>query len=346
MFQKLRNWLANKIRGEIDIAELTHTPTGMEVQQALANAILGDILKERKAERRWRLIRRTGFAIIFLGGFFFYLLVYASAAGFRINFLPDWGIDPQIGVVRISGTIGAGGRGASADEIIAAIRKALEAKRTKVVVLQIDSPGGAPVAAERIARALRALREEHEKPIYAVIDNVGTSAAYMVALETDRIYAGQYSLVGSIGAVLSAWDVHRLMERLEIEHRAFTSGELKQMLNPFAAPSASGDAKAQALVDEVGGFFAQDVAQARAGRLNALINYATGEVWSGQRALEIGLIDEIGSLETIQGQTGISKMKRYRTVEQRTLLGAFNDFGFHIGQGLMSPFSESIMSLR
>jgi protease-4 len=77
------------------------------------------------------------------------------------------------------------------------------------------------------------LKKKHNKPIYAAIQNVGASAAYMIAMNTDRIYAGRYSLVGSIGAVMSSWDVHKALNKFDIHQDVYASGQLKSMLNPF-----------------------------------------------------------------------------------------------------------------
>lgn len=167
------------------------------------------------------------------------------------------------------------------------------------VVLSIDSPGGAPVEAERINQALAALKAKHGKPVVAVIQGIGASAAYMVAMHADQVYAGKYSLVGSIGAVMTAWDVHEALARLNVRQRTYTSGPLKAMLNPYEAPNERGHAKARALVNQVGQAFATEVRERRARTLQPGFDVATGEVWGGLEAKSLGLVDEIGTLEQV-----------------------------------------------
>jgi protease IV len=169
----------------------------------------------------------------------------------------------------------------------------------KVVVLSIDSGGGAPVEAERIGFMIDTLRKKHGKPVYAVIQNIGASAAYMIAMNTDKIYAGRYSLVGSIGAVMSSWDLHRAINKLEVEQKVFASGELKAMLNPFVAPTKGAERKAQELVDKAGAIFQSQLMERRKSKLITGINYGSGEIWDGDQAVKIGLIDELGTIESI-----------------------------------------------
>jgi len=166
-------------------------------------------------------------------------------------------------------------------------------------VLSIDSPGGAPADAERIADALTNLRRKHDKPLHAVIGNIGASAAYMIALRADRIVAGKYSLVGSIGAVMAPWQFDRAIARLDVSQRVYASGKLKSFLNPFTAVTPEADAKARHLVDQLGSTFVTDLKTARGPALKAGIDYGTGEIWSGVEAKEIGLVDSIGTLEDV-----------------------------------------------
>jgi protease-4 len=191
----------------------------------------------------------------------------------------------------------------------------------KAVVLAIDSPGGSPGEAERIYRAMESLRAEHGKPVVAVISNVGASAAYLIALHANKIYAGQYSLVGSIGAVLASWDLHRAAERLEVSQRLYASGPLKAMLSPFQPTTPEADAKARLLTHGLGEAFVAEVRRLRGGRLSASADIATGEVWLGADARSLGLIDAIGTLEEV--------------IRKHWNLASY-DFGPRRGRGLLA----------
>jgi protease-4 len=119
-----------------------------------------------------------------------YFLFFLSSTGFR------WGpFGDVVGVVRIEGQISSTDH-ASADSIVPLLEKAFANPNVKAVVLSIDSPGGAPVEAERIYTAIGSLKRKHPKPVVAVINNLGASAAFLIALHADKIVAGRYSLVG------------------------------------------------------------------------------------------------------------------------------------------------------
>jgi len=272
-----------------------YLPKDGELKTAMADLLLSDMLRERQSERRWRMVRRSLLVASGVGGFLLYILFYATALGYRM--MPGSDV---AGVVRIEGEISNGSL-ASADRVIPVLRSAFEAPNVKVVVLAIDSPGGAPVEAERIYRAIESFRKKNPKPVVAVIQNIGASAAYMIALHTDRIYAANYSLVGSVGAVLSSWDFSKALERLHVSQRVYASGELKSMLNPFLPTTPEAERKAMDLVRGMGDSFKAEVASARGKRLVQDVDYATGEVWTGAQAVKIGLVDEIGTLDEVVG---------------------------------------------
>lgn len=346
MFKRIRLWIASKIAGDTDLEQAASGQAPEpELQQAMAHILLTDILKERRSDRRWKLFKRLMITAVFIGGAVFYALVYASAIGYKIKLLPEFGGKPELALVRISGAIGSS-RSASADSLIPTIKKAFDSKRTHAVVLQINSPGGAPVDAERIGKFVREMRKTSDKPVHAVIEGVGASAAYLIAMEADSIYAGRYSLVGSIGAILSTWDVHRLMARLEVEQRTFASGELKSMLNPFTPPSEQGDAKAQALVEEIGSMFEEDLMAARALKLIGDFDYSSGEVWSGVEAHKLGLVDEIGTVETVQAHYGLSKIRIYRPREQFNVMRLLSEWTDGLDLSFERRMSEQMYQIR
>lgn len=305
-------------------------PSDRDVSHVLTDRILEEFLRDRQTERRWKLIRRslwvTGGLILFVS----YLFFNASLFGWRP--VPGEAI---VGVVRIDGEIGSGNL-ASADKVIPALTRAFERSNVQSVALAIDSPGGAPVEAERIYRSIDALRAKYpDKKIYAFISNLGASAAYLIALHCDVIYAADYSLVGSVGAVLSAWDFHRLMERLEISQRVYASGELKTMLNPFAPLAPGAERAARALVNDMGQRFKAEVARQRGSKLAKDLDYATGEVWTGPVARDIGLVDEIGTLDAVAQTVLKARTFEFGPRKAFPMIGAvMSEFGRAVGQGL------------
>jgi protease-4 len=253
--------------------------------------------RERRSERRWKMaFQGLVFGTPMLIGVI-YFLFFLSSTGFRWG---PWG--DVVGVVRVEGQIAAN-ETASAEKIIPPLVKAFENPNVKAVVLLIDSPGGAPVESERIYNALDSLRRRHKKPVVAVINNLGASAAYMIAAHADRIVAGRYSLVGSIGAIMAPWQLDKAIARFDVARRIYASGRLKAFLDPFTPVTPEVDAKAHQLVDTMGQTFLADVKRARGPRLRSDVDYATGEVWAGTEAKEIGLVDAIGTLDEVVATT-------------------------------------------
>lgn len=268
-------------------------PKSQDLTQAMAEALIGDLLRERRTERRWR----WGFRVLFIAGSIvvslLYFLLWAPQFGWRIGPIGD-----VVGVVRIDGEIKHGAL-ASAERVVPALKRAFESPHVKAIVLAIDSPGGSPGESERIYRAMEGLKAEYRKPVIAVVGNVGASAAYLIALHADKVYAGQYSLVGSVGAVLAGWDLHRAADRLDVSQRLYASGPLKAMLSPFQPLTEAADVKAQALIREIGEVFVDEVKRRRGDKLSTAADVASGEVWLGPDAKRLGLIDEIGTLEEV-----------------------------------------------
>ena len=252
---------------------------------------------ERKSERRWRMLFQALVfgAPVLLG--IIYFLFFLSSTGFR------WGpFGDVIGVVRIEGPIGSNEH-ASAESIVPLLEKAFANANVKAIVLSIDSPGGAPVESERIYSAIGTLKKKHPKPVVAVINNIGASAAFMIALHADKIVAGRYSLVGSIGAIMAPWQFDRAIAKVDVSQRVYASGKLKAFLNPFTPVTPEVDTKAQRLVDQLGMAFLEEVKARRGSRLKQGVDVATGEVWPGPEAKDLGLIDAVGTIDEYVGTT-------------------------------------------
>ena len=270
---------------------------GADDSAFMFRAAFRDMLEDRRCERRAKFGRAALYFLMIALPLGIYVWFYAHASGFRLG--PS---DEVVGVVRIEGQIAPGAL-ASADKIIPALKKAFESPRVKAVVLSIDSPGGSPVESERIYRMIHLYKASNPKPVIAVINNIGASAAYLIALHCDKIVAGHYSLIGSIGAVLAGWDVHQALDRLDVSQRVYASGHLKSMLSPFLPMSSEANRKAQDLVDQAGGQFTDELFTLRSAKLKDGIDYGSGEVWAGAQALSIGVIDEIGTIDELVRKT-------------------------------------------
>lgn len=249
------------------------------------------VLSFYKSDRKWLIAKRTALAIAFTLGVVITLTNFFVTHG-RWPIMGDYAA-----VVNIKGVIADGGR-ASANNIIPALNRAFKDDSAKAVFLQIDSPGGSPLEAERIYTVMAQLKAEYPKPVIAVINTMGASAAYLVAIHADKIVSGRYSLVGSIGMIMSTYNVSGAAQKFNIEKYNFASGPFKSFLDPLEPVSETAHKKAQEMVTEGASLFIAEVKAARGDKL-ANNNVFTGESWLGSEAKALGLVDEIGTLESI-----------------------------------------------
>lgn len=244
----------------------------------------------------------------------------------------------SIAVVEINGELGVG-RPASADKIIPVLRTAFENEKVKVVILEINSGGGSPTESERINYEIDRLKQKYHKPIWAVIDTLGASAAYMIAIHTDKIVAGRYSLVGSIGVIMQGIDAHKLAERFDIKQNVYVSGPFKDLMNPLRAPSEEEKKVLQAIVDNAATTFIEEVKTQRGARLTRN-DIFTGQVWNGSDAVKFGLIDEVGTIESV---TAGSKLKIQRMSPlNSSMFGA--SFAHELGAGIAEGLATAMQS--
>lgn len=253
------------------------------------------MIRDRQQDRRFRLVRLVLVAlvpVIAIAG----TIGTPNAASEILAGLSSRG--PELAIVHLNGNVGTGS--ARADLVVPALRAAFDSDKVRVIALMIDSGGGSPIDAERIDDALAALKRQHAKPVIAVINSLGASAAYLVAMHADEVMAGRFSLVGSIGAVIEAWDFSGALGRVDVKQRVYASGALKAMLNPYIPATPAADHKAQALVSVLAGEFLGELERTRGAKLSKGVKYDTGEVWDGEAAERLGLVDTIGTIEDLQ----------------------------------------------
>lgn len=208
--------------------------------------------------------------------------------------------DATVAVIPIDGPIAAAGN-ASADKVVPMIEKACEKDGIGHIVLRINSPGGSPNESERVVSAVEACRAEHKKKFTMLIDGVGASAAYMIAVHGDRIVAGRYSLVGSVGAIMRYVDAHSLANRFGLNERVFRSGTLKGGPSMLSGSDEQMDGVNQELVSTLGQDFLSEVVSQRKGKLKLTSpELFTGRIWTGPQALELGLVDKVATFEELK----------------------------------------------
>src|SRR5450755_1197713 len=231
---------------------------------------------------------------------------------------------PVVPVVRLSGVIGMGTPlrpGLMLSSVARSLERAFATRNARAVALVINSPGGSPTQSHLILRRIRHLAAEKKIPVLAFIEDVGASGGYMLACAADEIICDQYSIVGSIGVVGGSFGFPKLMEKLGIERRIYTSGEHKVMLDPFSPEKPEDVKRYKAIQKEIHGHFIALVKERRGGKLKT--NEKTlfsGEFWTAQTAIELGLADRIGDLRSTLRERYGEKVRMPLITAERGLL--------------------------
>lgn len=213
------------------------------------------------------------------------------------RFVPFMTPDPMVAVIRLHGSIATGGRGQLNDVALAgAIERAFKRGKPKAIALSINSPGGSPVQSSLIAARIKRLAAEKELPVYAFVEDAAASGGYWLACAADKIYADRTSIVGSIGVIMASFGFDKLMAKQGVDRRVYTAGESKSQLDPFRPENPEDVARIKALGAEIHEAFIDHVKESRGSRLAEDARLFTGEFWTGAKAKELGLVDEIGHL--------------------------------------------------
>ncbi|MEN9689524.1 MAG: hypothetical protein RI998_1521 [Pseudomonadota bacterium] len=267
----------------------TPAPTSSWERETLERLITAN-LEEQRSARRWRIGFRLFWTALFLVGVWF--SYYHSKTPTSNN--PT----SHTALIEISGEIDAEST-ANAEWIMDSMRQAFEDEGAQAVVLLINSPGGSPVQAGMINDEIRRLKALHQKPVYVVVGETCASAAYYIAAAADQIYVDKASIVGSIGVLMDGFGFTGLMDKVGVERRLMTAGENKGFLDPFSNPTKPQRAHAQNLLDQIHQQFIQVVREGRGNRLKETPDLFSGLFWSGQQAIELGLADGYGTLDSV-----------------------------------------------
>jgi protease-4 len=266
--------------------------------------LVSSIQVEQRRSRRWGIFFKS------LTFAFLFSVLAIVMSGDDIESLSE--AQDHVAVIDVFGPIMAGAE-ASSERLLPALADAFAAPNAKAIMLNINSPGGSPVQAGILFDELQLLKQAHpKKPLYAVIGDVGASGAYYIAAAADYIYADKASTVGSIGVIGSGFGFDQLIAKLGIERRTYTAGGNKDFLDPFLPEKAQQKVMFQSLLDQIHQQFISQVEIGRGDRLVHNEKLYSGAVWHGARALELGLVDGLGSLHSIaRDQVGVANMLWY-----------------------------------
>jgi protease-4 len=246
-------------------------------------------IQEQRRSRHWSILFKT------LGFLYLFVVLFMVSGWFGSDGVS---IKAHTALVDLQGVIASDQT--SADSVISSLQGAFEDKKTKGVVLRINSPGGSPVQAGQIYDEIRRLRALHPKtPLYAVVDDICASGGYYVAAGADKIFVDKASIVGSIGVLMDGFGFTQTMQKLGVERRLLTAGENKGFLDPFSPADPRQQAYARQMLEEIHGQFIATVREGRGKRLKEIPEIFSGLVWSGEKSIQIGLADALGNVESV-----------------------------------------------
>ncbi|MBN2367729.1 signal peptide peptidase SppA [Candidatus Woesearchaeota archaeon] len=202
-------------------------------------------------------------------------------------------IIPIQGAITTTGSSGFGTDISSSDSIMRSLDKADQNPNIKAIILEINSPGGSGVAADEIGQKIKSIN----KTTVAVIRDMGASAAYWIASASDHIVANRMSITGSIGVIGSYLDFSGLMNRYNVTYQRYVSGEFKDMGSPYKEPSEAERELYQQIIDKMKKFFVDEVAMNRNLSVEDVQKMANGQIFLGIEAKELGLVDELGTMQ-------------------------------------------------
>ena len=302
-------------------------------ERSIIEKLALETLSEQKRRRRW--------------GIFFKLLGFAYLT-VLILVLGDWGDTAEklgegkkhTALVQLNGVIKPSGE-ASAEKVVEALQAAFKDQGTQGVILRINSPGGSPVQSGIINDEIRRLRGKHPAvPLYAVVEDVCASGGYYVAAAADRIYVDKASIVGSIGVLMDGFGFTGSMDKLGVERRLLTAGENKGFLDPFSPQDGQHKQHAQLLLDDIHKQFIEVVRKGRGKRLKESPELFSGLMWTGAKSIELGLTDELGSVEYVAREVIKAEDIRDYTMRASLTERFARQFGADMAEGLMSAFGK------
>jgi len=264
-----------------------------------------DLLADRKRERRWKNIRffaGLALVLVLVGGYLFQ--GGASMTGDASS--------GYVSLVRLNGMI-APGQDFSAENVLPVLEEAFADKKSAGVILDINSGGGTPVQAAIIHDAILDYKNRYHKKVVAVGEDMLASGAYYVAVASDKIWINPNSITGSIGVIMKDFGFPDLIKKIGVERRVYTSGANKDRLDPFLPQTPEDIQKIQGVISEIHGNFRSVVEAGRKGKLNGNPDAIfSGDFWSGQTAVKLGLADMTGNLsDAMKQEFQVSAYKDY-----------------------------------
>ena len=228
----------------------------------------------------------------------------------------------QIPTLRLSGIIsaqsGITGSGLAINNLEKLIEKLFSDKKSPAVALIINSPGGSPTQSSLIAKKIIELSKEKKKKVLAFVEDVAASGGYWLACAADEIYIDQNSIIGSIGVISPGFGFVELIKKIGIERRVYTSGKSKSFLDPFKEENKEDIDRLKNIQEQIHDNFINYVKERRGSKLDQskIDDIFSGLFWVGKKAIDLGLVDDIGSINEIL-QKKFGKKVKIKSINQK-----------------------------
>ena len=322
----------NEIRSDLPTDSTPGIPAANWEQTIIRNFAY-EALREQRRARRW--------SVFFRCLIFAYLFGVLLVSWPNLNFGGAFGKSKITALVDVQGVI-AHGMPASAENVITGLRDAFEHKATAAVIVRLNSPGGSPVQAGYINDEIFRLKAKYPRiKVYAVIEDICASGGYYIAAAADEIYADKGSIVGSIGVRMDSFGFVEALHKLGIERRLLTAGEHKGFLDPFMPLDDHEVAHVTGLLKEIHQQFINTVRKGRRDRLKEIPELYSGLVWTGEKGLELGLVDALGSAGYVAREIVHAPDIVDFTPEQNVVESLARRFGAQLSAGIKSAFMGS-----
>ncbi|MBI5007181.1 MAG: S49 family peptidase [Nitrosomonadales bacterium] len=266
---------------------------GSNWERGVLEKLAMSAIQEQRRARHWSIF----FKVLTFG--YLFILLFLFLGVFEDNKDGALSGDKHTALVDLSGVISSESN-ANADNLIASLQDAFEDKHTAGIILRINSPGGSPVQSALVNDEIRRLRALHpEIPLHVVVEDMCASGGYFIAAAADKIYVNRSSIVGSIGVLMDGFGFTGTMQKLGVERRLMTAGENKGFMDPFSPRNPKHEAFTKGLLDDIHQQFIDVVRQGRGKRLKETPEMFSGLFWTGDKAIAMGLADEIGSVDSV-----------------------------------------------
>ncbi|MDP3917497.1 MAG: signal peptide peptidase SppA [Nanoarchaeota archaeon] len=278
------------------------------------------------------------------------VLVLLWLASFFIGKLFSAEVGEKVAVIPIEGVITGsssglpfGGDTVDSKDITELIKNAGESKNVKAVILEINSPGGTVLASKQIADAVKNI----DKPVIALIEEIGTSGAYWVASASDHIIADEMSLTGSIGVNGGYLEFSGLMDEYGVGYEALKGGKYKDIGNPYEELNAEKRKILQSKIDIIYEVFVNEVANNREMDVNEVKKFSDGLYYLGVEAMDFGLIDEFGGMkeakkkaEELSGFDSLEEMKYETKSSLFDIISVLSNGAYYVGRGVGDSLTD------